>query len=126
MISTLTFVVLVVIDAVFVLYTAIDNRNRIYANIATAAAAAFLSAYIGLSLINGNIGDTIPVLNTTTVLNASVVENVTTLYAHTTMTLPQIDPALGLLFIGISVIMGFAAFLLGVEAVKEKVEEEFE
>lgn len=52
MIPISTFNALVVINILFIIYSVVDHRNRLYANITIAFLAALLSAFLGVAIIS--------------------------------------------------------------------------
>lgn len=57
MIPISTFNLMIVIDILFIVYSVIDHRNRLYANVITSFLAGLLSAFLGVAIISGAVYD---------------------------------------------------------------------
>lgn len=101
------------IGAILVVYSFIDNENRVFGHIFTAGIAMVLFFLLGSMVLSGNVGDIeVAELNRTTV-------NSTVSYAYTTVTVPMEYPAIGWVFIFIGVVMLLFVIMAIVEIVRE-------
>ncbi|MDD2258183.1 MAG: hypothetical protein PHN91_03360 [Patescibacteria group bacterium] len=117
MIATTIFIALLLLDAALILVALFGGESRLYADILAAVGAAFLSWYLALATLAGNIGDQIPVPATTvaniTVLTANITETITTA-EYTLRTVPTVDPAFGLLLSGVAAVATVLALALAI------------
>ncbi len=115
MIATSIFIALLLLDAALIIVALFGGESRLYADILAAVGAAFLSWYLALATLAGNVGDQIP-------LPALTTENLTVLTdANTTsITIAEyalqpvttIDPSFGLLLSGVAAVATILAFAL--------------
>lgn len=120
MISSALFIALLVFDLVLIAAAFFAHNNDLYADILAAVGATVLSWYLSLSALSGNVGDTVPLTNTT-------LENATTgltTVTYTTATVPLVDPGLALLLSGLAAVMTVITLGLVLGAVLEIINKE--
>lgn len=106
MISSALFIALLVFDLALIAVAFLARNNDLYADVLAAVGATILSWYLSLSALNGGVGDTVPLTNTT-------MENATTgitTITYTTTTVPFVDPGLALLLSGLAAVMTIITF----------------
>ena len=119
MITPLVFWVLAGIDACLIIYSFWDHENRMYGNVITCLIASVLSGLLGLYILNGSVGKTIPMAAQKFVNWTGPGTNYTTSYSYVNQTVLMQDTALGYTFSFASVAMFIFLILFIVEARSE-------
>ncbi|MDD4460201.1 MAG: hypothetical protein PHQ24_10435 [Proteiniphilum sp.] len=115
MIATSIFIALLVTDAGLILLALFGGESRLYADILAAVGAAFLSWYLALATLAGNIGEQIPVPLTTAANTTTLTENITesiTTAEYTLQTVTTIDPSFGFFLSGVAAVASVLALAL--------------
>jgi len=73
MIPISTLNMLIAVNLIMVVYSIVDHRNRIYANVVVAVTSAILSAFIAAAAVSGAVYDVVGV--TVTVMNSPSLQN---------------------------------------------------
>ena len=120
MIPTILFIALLCIDCVLIGVVVFAHDNEMYLDILAAVAASVTSWYLSLCMINGNVGETIILKNTTIANNTTGV----TEFAYTTISTPIVDPALSGALACCAIIMTIVSFGLVLGAGLEILAEE--
>jgi len=73
MIPVSTLNMLIAVDLIMVVYSIVDHRNRLYANVIVAITSAILSAFIAAAAVSGAIYDVVGI--TVTPMNSPSLHN---------------------------------------------------
>jgi hypothetical protein len=126
MIATSIFIALLALDAGLILLALFGGESRLYADILAAVGAAFLSWYLALATLAGNVGEQIPVPLTTAANTTALTENITesiTTAEYTLQAVPAIDPSFGLLLSGVAAIATVLALALVISLALDHLQE---
>lgn len=115
MITPLMFWVFAVIGAVLAVYVFIDNQNRVFGHVFAAVVATVLFFLLGVNLMGGNVGEEFPVSVNETV------NNTTTLFTYSTVTVAMQDSGISWFFIFLGVVMLIVTIMASLEIAGEVV-----
>jgi len=73
MIPISTLNMLIAVNLIMVVYSIVDHKNRIYANVVVAVTSAILSAFIAAAAVSGAVYDVVGI--TVTVMNSPSLQN---------------------------------------------------
>jgi len=95
------------------IYTFLDNQNRVFGHIFCGVAATIMWFLLGVNVMGGNVGETVPVASNLTTENATVA------YTYTSITVPMMDTGIGWVFIFFGVVMILITLLAVIEVIDE-------
>jgi glycerol uptake facilitator-like aquaporin len=121
MIPIILFAILVIILFALIIYSLMDNENRLYGNVIGAIIAAIMSAMLGQMLLAGVVGDTQMILNGTNATD-DMNSSITTTYTYLPYTTTIVDTTTAYLLWFVS----SAMFILGIMMIVDALSQKFE
>jgi hypothetical protein len=118
MLATNVFIALLVVDIALIFVAFFARGNLLFADILAAVGAAFLSWYLALVTLGGNVGEQVLLPATTTGNLTALSENITgsiMTAEYQALTTTTVDPSFGLFISGLAAIMTIVAFALAID-----------